>query len=504
MPSIITIFIISVASIILTALATWGTFRLRLREENAKTTSSFNLEKAVLLEKLAERSNLLDSIKDDLHHQEQRIASLDGQVSELSSSKAVAENSLKLRVEQINQLTSKLEDRGEQIKTARQDISQKEAVLVEHKTRMFEEKKQADEKIALLLEAREELTNQFKTLAQDIFEEKGKKFTEQNHSKMDELLSPFRTQIKEFKDKVDVVYHSEAKERASLKQELKTLCELNQKFNQEAKNLTQALKGGKQAQGAWGEMILERVLEGSGLRKGEEYQSQGSFRDEEGNLFRPDALVLLPEGKHIIVDSKVSLVAYERYCSADDESLQAQALKEHAGAVQNHIKALSAKDYSSLKGINSLDYVLMFMPIEAAYSVVVQYNPNLYAEAFKKKVLVVTPTTLLATLRTVENIWRFERQNQNARIIADKAGAIYDKLRGFIEDMDKVGSRLNSVHTSYDSAMKKLVTGRGSLVSIANKFVDLGVKVKKELPGSVTEMAEIELEETSTDLKVVD
>jgi DNA recombination protein RmuC len=263
-------------------------------------------------------------------------------------------------------------------------------------------------------------------------------------------------------------------------------------MNQEALNLTRALKGDKKTQGNWGEMILEKVLEQSGLRKGIEYETQGAFRDEDNKLFKPDVIVRLPEDKDVVIDSKVSLLAYEEYCSAEDEQDRINALKAHTKAVRNHILGLSDKDYSGLKGLRSLDFVLLFMPIEAAFMAAFQADEKLFTEAFEHKIVVVTPTTLLATLKTIENIWRYERQNENAKMIADKAGTLYDKIRGFVEDLEKLGTQLSTVNKTYDGVMNKLTTGNGNLIRQASNFVDLGVKVKKTLPKSLAEQAGVD------------
>ena len=355
---------------------------------------------------------------------------------------------------------------------------------------MEEERKNTEEKLALLNESKKELTSQFKSLAQEIFEENSKKFTEQNHSKLGTLLTPFREQLKDFKQKVEDIYVNEGKDRASLKKEIESMCNLHQKFNKEAINLTRALKGDRKAQGAWGELILETVLEQSGLRKGVEYEAQGSFRDGENKLLKPDVVVHLPEGKDILVDSKVSLSAYEKYCSTENDIERQGFLKAHIKAVRNHIAALSEKDYTDLKGLRSLDFVLLFIPIEPAFTAAFQNDEKLYSEAFEKRIIIVTPTTLLVTLRTIKSIWQFEQQNQNARRIAEQAGAVYNKLRGFVEVMEKLGKQVSMVSGTYDDAMAKLTHGQGNLIYQANRFVELGVKVKKELPRSVTEISE--------------
>ena len=366
---------------------------------------------------------------------------------------------------------------------------------VELQARMAEQLKSAEEKLSLLKDAEIRLINQFEQLAGKIFDERNRQFTEHNKTSLDHIVKPLREQLGEFKQRIETVYDNENKDRISLREEIVSLRRDTAQMNQEALNLTRALKGDKKTQGNWGEMILETVLERSGLRKGIEYETQGAFRDENNKLFKPDVIVRLPEDKDIVIDSKVSLLAYERYCSTDDDEERIAALKQHTEAVRSHIKSLSDKDYSGLKGLRSLDFVLLFMPIEAAFIAAFQADERLFSDAFEHKIIVVTPTTLLATLRTIENIWRYERQNENARAIADKAGIVYDKIRGFVEDLDKLGKQLSTVHTTYDGVMNKLTRGNGNLIRQASSFVDLGVKVKKTLPKSIAEQAGIETDE---------
>ena len=366
----------------------------------------------------------------------------------------------------------------------------------ELQTRMSEQVKNAEEKLNLLKDAETRLNNQFENLAGKIFDERNRQFTEHNKTSLDHIVRPLREQLGEFKQRIETVYDNENKDRSSLREEIISLRRDTAQMNQEALNLTRALKGDKKTQGNWGEMILETVLEKSGLRKGIEYETQGAFRDEDNKLFKPDVIVRLPEDKDIIIDSKVSLVAYELHCSTDDDAERVAALKQHTEAVRTHIKGLSAKDYSGLKGLRTLDFVLLFMPIEAAFIAAFQADERLFTDAFEHKIIVVTPTTLLATLRTIENIWRYERQNENARAIADKAGIVYDKIRGFVEDLDKLGKQLSTVHTTYDGVMNKLTRGNGNLIRQASSFVDLGVKVKKTIPKNITEQAGVEIEES--------
>ncbi len=339
-----------------------------------------------------------------------------------------------------------------------------------------------DEKLAELHQARQQLKAEFEALASRILEEKGRQFSEQSRDTLDRILAPVRQQLQDFRQRIDAIHSEEQKQHGSLLQELKRLQEANQRLDEEARRLALALKGDSKTQGTWGEIVLETVLERSGLRRGQEYEVQGSFRDADGKRLRPDVIVHLPEGKDVVIDSKVSLSAWQDYVNADDDLSRGAALKRHLASIRRHIDGLSAKNYEDLPGLNSLDFVLMFMPIEAAFSAAFQADPQLFAHAFDKRIIVVTPTTLLATLRTIENLWRFQRQQENVRHIVDRAGKLYDKLRGFLEDFDRIGRQLDTVRASYDDARRKLVDGRGNLIRQAEAFVELGVKVKKPLP----------------------
>ena len=487
--------IITILSLIGGAIITWLIMRQRIAAAVETGRTELMSELVIIKDRLQDREQTLITTQNNLSEMEKHIAELEDERNELDKHRAVSLAKETEKTVQMQKLTEELKEKKQKLDKLHSQSADQKVTIAELNTRSEEERKQSEEKLILLNEAKTELTNQFKALAQDIFEEKGKKFTEQNQIKLDSVLNPFRDQLKDFKKKVDDVYVNEAKERASLKQELENLRLLNQQINQEAINLTRALKGDKKALGSWGELILERVLEQSGLRKGIEYETQSGFRDAENKLLKPDVIIRFPEDKDIIIDSKVSLLDYEKYSSAEDEADQNEALKDHVQAVRNHIDNLSNKDYSSLKGIRSLDFVLMFMPIEAAFVAAFQSDEKLFSDAFERKIVIVTPTTLLVTLRTIENVWRYERQNQNAQAIAKRAGAVYDKLRGFVEDMEKLGTQLSTAHHTYDNAMGKLTLGKGNLISQANRFVELGVKVKKTLPKSVTEIAEIEIDE---------
>jgi DNA recombination protein RmuC len=334
------------------------------------------------------------------------------------------------------------------------------------------------------------LNLQFQALANRIFDEKSEKFGQENRERVRSLLQPLQEQLRGFQKRIDDIQVNDIRERTSLKEEILHLRDLNQQINKEATNLTRALRGDKKRQGNWGELVLERVLEKSGLRKGSEYTTQQSFRNHEHQLRKPDVILHLPEGKDIIIDSKVSLSAWEKYITAEEEKEKEDYLAAHITNIRNHVKDLSIKDYSSLPGILTLDFVLLFIPIDSSFAVAADTDPNLFSDAYEQRIIIVTPTTLLATLQTIENLWRYEHQNRNAREIADRAGAIYDKLRGFLEDMDKVGKQLATCTSTYDSAMNKLARGKGNIISQAGRLTELGVKTKKKIPRSIRDLSD--------------
>lgn len=392
----------------------------------------------------------------------------------------------------IEELMEERESHRTKIEELATELSEARAVLREQHVMLSEERRSAAEKLALLEHNRDALKQEFENLANRIFEQKSERFTQQTRTSLDSLLNPFRDQLQDFRKRVEDVYTTETRDRQALRSEIKSLQDLNRQITEEAANLTRALKGDKKIQGNWGELILERVLEKSGLRKGVEYETQGSYRDSENQLLRPDVIVNLPDSRNLVIDSKVSLLAYQKWVTEENEGAREQALKDHVDAVRNHIRTLSEKDYSQLGGLHSPDFVFLFMPIEPAFVAAFQQDETLFSEAFERKIIVVTPTTLLATLRTVENIWRYERQSQNARLIAERASAVYDKLRVFVEAMERLGGQLHTAQVTYDSAMNTLTRGRGNLISQANRFVELGVRVKKELPKAVTDQAEVD------------
>ncbi|MBU0960203.1 MAG: DNA recombination protein RmuC [Proteobacteria bacterium] len=395
------------------------------------------------------------------------------------------------RLEQMSHLRNEGEEQRKQIRELQELDAEQRSANARLQTRIEQEKLRSEEQLTLLGQAREQLRLQFAELAQNILEEKSLHFSRHSQEKVGNLLAPLHEQLSSFQKKVDTIHLSETKDRAALQQEIESLRTLNQQINKEAINLTRALKGDRRVQGSWGELVLERVLEQSALRKGIEFETQIVLRDRENRLQRPDVIIHLPEGRDIIVDSKVSLSAWERYVNCDDEIKKAEFLRSHVGAVREHVKLLGEKDYGSLNGVRTLDFVLMFMPVEAAFVSAFQADDRLFGEAVAKKIILVSPTTLLATLKTIESIWRYEQQSRNTREIADRAAALYDKFCSFAEDMERMGKQMHALQSSYDTAMVRLTQGRGNLLSQVERFPRLGIKVKKTIPESILDQADL-------------
>ncbi len=362
--------------------------------------------------------------------------------------------------------------------------SRLKAENVHLKARLETDQLHHQEKLELLENAKENMRLQFTELSQKIFDEKTTQFSNISREKLETILAPLGAELSALKENINTVYHNDTRERAVLKQEIHSLKELNMQITNEAANLTRALRGDKKLQGNWGELILERVLEQSGLRKGVEFVTQASFRNQQNDLLRPDVVIHLPNNRHIIVDAKVSLNNWERYIASEQKTEKQSYLKALSGDVKKHIKELAGKDYSKLEGIEALDFVLMFMPVEAAFSSLVQYDEELLNFGLKTKIIIVTPTTLLASLKTIENIWRLHQQNRNSKEIAIKAAGMYDKLCLFLEDMERLGKQLSTCQKSFDSAVNKLGSGRNNLLSQTEQIRELGIQPKKNMPDS--------------------
>ena len=370
----------------------------------------------------------------------------------------------------------------------RDNTAEKQSALAAAKTRIatLEERLSAsaeryEERIAELKAARESLTTEFENLANKIFDAKQETFSKQNKQALDSTLGPVREELKSFRKKVEDVYDKENADRNKLVGQIAELQKQAQQISQGAENLTNALKGDSKVQGNWGEVILERILEESGLRSGREYQTQASFTDADGKRKMPDVIVHLPDERDIIIDSKVSLTDYERYCSAQDDAQRQQHLKAHLNSLRTHISGLSRKAYEQLEQIRTLDFVLIFVPIEAAFMVALENDHTLFRDAYDKGIILVSPSTLLATLRTIHNIWRFEDQNRNAEKIAQQAGGLYDQFVLLTEAFNDIGKHLDKSHQAWDTANKRLHSGRGNLVKRVEDIKVLGAKAKKQL-----------------------
>lgn len=334
-------------------------------------------------------------------------------------------------------------------------------------------------------EMQKRLTSEFENIANRIMKQRSDEFSESNKEKISEILNPLKEKIKDFENKVEKAYDAEMRDKISLREELKNLTKLNAKISEDAENLTKALKGDVKKQGNWGEIVLERVLERSGLTKGQEYEREEVVEGSDASIQRPDVIVHLPDNKHIIIDSKVSLVAYERFISADTEENQSRNLKEHIISLRNHVKYLSEKNYQNAMNINTPDFVLMFMPIEASFSAAVQADTDLFSYAWERKIVIVSPTTLLATLRTISSIWKQENQTRNAQEIARLSGTLYDKFISFTEELLKIKQNIDRAADSYDEAIKKMKDGKGNILRTAERIKELGAKTgNKSIPSA--------------------
>ncbi len=380
------------------------------------------------------------------------------------------------RQEHINtELNGHINYQSEKISQLRAEYAGLEATLVQ-------ERKRFAEQLQMLQEARVQMGQEFENLAQKIFEEKSEKFSQLSKTSLDQTLVPLRQQLKDFKSRVEDVYDKESRDRMSLINQIDELKDLNRRISEDAVNLTKALKGDNKVQGNWGEMILERLLEESGLRKGHEYETQVALRSADGRRRYPDVIVRLPDNKDIVIDAKVSLIEYERYYVAEDDGQKLAHLKAHIASVKSHVEGLSVKSYENLEGIRSLDFVLIFIPIETAFLLVFEHEPALFRRAYDKNIIVVSPGTLLATLRTVQSIWRYENQNRNAEEIAQQAGRIHDQIVRVAESLQDVGKYLGKAQDSWHQTTERLRSGRGNLLLAAAKLDQLGAKTTKQLP----------------------
>jgi DNA recombination protein RmuC len=395
-------------------------------------------------------------------------------------------NGLLQQIEQLkNQMSQTIQER-EKIRAEKEALSIQLSKKETDFDNLWERHKEQKEEVEKL---QEKFTKEFENLANKILEEKTVKFTEQNKENLKNILSPLQDKIQLFEKKVEDTHKESIDYHAALRQQILGLREMNEQMSKETLNLTKALKGDSKMQGNWGELVLERVLEKSGLEKGREYEVQQSFVTEEGNRLFPDVVINLPDGKKMIVDSKVTLTAYERYINTEDETEKAQFLKEHLIAIKRHVDQLSEKNYHDLYQMESPDFVLLFIPIESAFALALNEDTSLYNKAFEKNIVIVTPSTLLATLRTIDSMWTNQKQQENAVEIARQAGALYDKFEGFVSDLVKIGKKMDEAKVEYGNAMNKLFDGKGNLINSVEKLKKMGAKAKKALPENILQRA---------------
>jgi DNA recombination protein RmuC len=478
------------------ALVGWGAMRLRVREAHRRGRESRDAEVAQLA---AAHDGLRDAQQRLQREHEASLRELGehrARVVQLSKDGAI----LVGRLERLSQVEKELAQARVDAHQAGEARPLAEQRLTESAKRLQEQVRSAEERQAMLERVREEFADRFRAMAGELLEEKSRKFSEQNAAGLGQLLNPLREQLGDFRRTVSEVYDKESRERALLKHEIDALKQINQLISVDAVNLTRALKGESQTQGAWGELVLERLLEASGLQKGRDYEVQVTLRDETGGRPRPDVIVHLPEGRHMVIDAKVSLTAYERYVAANDGHERGRQLAAHLASLRNHVKELSGRRYGELPGVNSLEFVLMFVPVEAAFIEAVRHDDTLHTFALERQVVIVTTSTLLATLRTVATLWRFDDRNRNAFDIAERAGRLYDKFVGFVEDLEEARHRLDAAREALAGASSKLSTGRGNLVGQVEKLRELGAKAGKQLPEDVvgragTEELQLRLDE---------
>jgi DNA recombination protein RmuC len=455
--------------------------KLALTEANARVAGE--VERALLAEQLDAARKNVEQERSRVSAVESEARILRAEVDRLGSDCAT----LSERARRLAAVEQQLKTAGEvadALKGELADLRESSSGTIARLTKEIEqERTQSREKLALLTDAREQLSNQFKALANEILDEKSKKFTEQNKTNLSGILDPLKERITAFQAKVEEVYINESKDRSALGEQVKMLTQLNATLGQDAQNLTLALKGDRKAQGNWGEIILEDLLERAGLKPGLHYDVQSSVKAEDGlSYVIPDVVVKLPGDRHLVIDSKLTLPDYRAFAAADDESERADALKRHVAATRAHMKGLSEKQYQSLYGIRSLDFVIMFFPLEPAFMLAVTNDRELYHDAWEKNVLPVSPSTLLFVVRTVANLWRQEDQSRNAQEISRRGKELYDKLVGFVEDLKKVGEQINLAQDTFNSARKKLSEGKGNVIRQAEMLKDLGVKPTKSLP----------------------
>jgi len=457
---------IGLAALLLGAII--GHLKGRNHAQQAQSDNDLLRQRLEQVQQQAESS--LSAVQAQLSEYKQQVQLLQTQNQDYASKAAL--------VPELQQQRTSLQ---QELKTLQLEYTELKSLSEARQAAFDEARKGHEEKLEALQSAEKRLQEQFENLANKIFTQKAESFTTESKSRLDALLTPLKDQIEGFKKQVTDQYVKEGQERASLKTEILGLKALNQQITEDAAALTRALKGDNKQQGNWGEVVLERILKESGLREGHEFETQVSVRNELGKLQQPDVVVHLPNDKDVIIDAKVSLAAYERYFNSDDEDERARYLKEHVNSIRTHIKTLGAKDYQELEALKTLDYVLMFIPVEPAFLLAVDADPELVTLALNQNIMLVSPTNLLVALRTINNIWQYEYQNQNAQKIAQHAAKLYDKFAGFVGDMEKIGKSVEATQKHYDAALNKLSSGRGNILRQVEQFRQLGVQPSKRL-----------------------
>lgn len=402
------------------------------------------------------------------------------------------QNNLSRSEERANQLAVQQEEYKHELQASRKQVLELSNQLTASETELINLQNRLKEQKAEVEQLQQKFAIEFKNIANEILEDKSRRFTETNKTNIGEILTPLQEKIKEFERKVEDTHKASIETSAGLRNELEMLHKLNKTMAQETENLTKALKGDNKTQGNWGEMILEKVLERSGLVKDREYFIQTSYTTEDGKRYQPDVIVKLPEGRNVVVDSKVSLIDYERCTAADTDDERVVYLKAHINSLRNHIKGLSEKQYQNIYELSGLDFVLLFIPIEPAFSIALQQDGELYSYALDRNIVLVTPTTLLATLKTIANIWRHDNQNKNALEIAQQSGALYDKFVGLANSLVNVGKKIDASKAEYEDSMKKLYEGKGNLISRIERIKDMGAKTSNSIPQALLDRAGVE------------
>jgi DNA recombination protein RmuC len=484
---LMTASIISLLAFALGAAVVWVLFVRRI-QSNLSALERQNLDLAQERGQLIERSSRLTELLGTVDQLEGENITLARELSWLKEVSAGSSAELKAERAATADLADRLRTAEQVLRELRVELGSVESEKAAIEARLLSETNSSAEKIKLLQDAKEQLSASFEALANKILEEKSKKFAEQNMESLGNLLNPFKEKISEFQTKVETVYNTETKDRVALGEQVRQLMMLNQTLSQDAKNLTSALRGSSKTQGTWGELVLDRIMEASGLRKGEEYVVQPSYQNEAGGRSQPDVTINLPEDRHLVVDSKVSLRDYEESIASDgDESLRQAALKRHTDSIRNHMKSLSSKNYQDLYQLKTLDFVLMFVPVESAFMAAITHDRELFMDGWNKNVLLVSPSTLLFVLRTVSHLWRQEAQSRNAQDIARRGAELYDRLCNFLADLDQLGVRLNQAQESFNDARNRLSRNKGNVIRQAKMLRDLGVKPNKRMPPSFSQ-----------------